>query len=311
MRKKVIYTSSHIPPEWIEAHGLEAIHIVPEFTNSQPIEEAEGLCAFMRAFYNSLAKHNPIGVITTSVCDQMRRGYDLYRELSTTPIFLFNQPALWQRTSHIKLYVEELRKMSTFLQSIGGTVPNNCTLRDTMLRWESRRAGEILSLQNDQYSLQNVGNQPQFKVGLIGGPLISNLWQLTDQLVQRGGEAVFDLTEFSVEKAPTSYDRRELRANSFMHMAEKWFESNHSIYQRPNTRFYTKLKEKMESTKPDALILIRWIWCDFWHAETNRIEEFTKLPQLSIDVNDNDAYARNKTRIEAFIESLVTVGAPF
>lgn len=305
----ILYTSKHIPPEWIEAHGFKAMRIMPQENYKAPIETTEGSCDFMRAFFNS-AYHTPhSGIIAASVCDQMRRGFDLFSGKTDSPLFLFNQPALWQRSSSLKLYIAELKRMSLFLQSLGGVAPSQATLKNAMIQEEAKRVEYKRRFQEQRF-LESYYNAPQeesltnncFKIALLGGPITEGQRSTIEIIEKAGGNIVFDESESSLDTMPVLYNKRELREEPFLHMAETWFTSNHSIYQRPNTLFYQNLQEKIELHKPQGLILFRWIWCDFWHGESTRISDFVSIPTVIIDSNENDATSRNQTRIEAFIE---------
>lgn len=301
MSKKIAYCSQHIPPEWIEAHGFEAVRVEPDFDNKYPIEESEGLCSFMRGFYNNAESVSPVAIISSSVCDQMRRGYDLYQEKSVTPLFLFNQPALWSRATHLKHYTMELKKMGNFLEHVGGKKPTKAKLKEKMIEWESKR--EALRIQQ-----QGTGST---LLGKIGGPVPSAMKPLLSLFEEKGGSFCFDSTEYSAENAPERYDRREMAEDPLLHLSESWFSSNISIYKRPNTHFFQWLNNKITTHSPSAIVLFRWVWCDFWHGESQRISQSLDIPVLTIDLNENTALERNRTRIEAFMESLNREASPF
>ena len=50
----------------------------------------------------------------------------------------------------------------------------------------------------------------------------------------------------------------------------------------------------------------RYVWCDLWHAELQRMKEWSPVPVLEIDVGcgDHGAWSRLRGRIEAFLEVL-------
>lgn len=299
MQKKVAYCSQHIPPEWIAAHGLEPVRISPDMHFNSPIPEMEGLCDFMRAFFNHAHQSSVDAIVATTVCDQMRRGFDLFARNATLPTHLFNQPAMWKRTTHLKLYMYELDKLSLFLEELGGKRPGKNFLKATMLDYEEKRKKEKVKKATTVEYRENT-----FGIGLIGGPLTNHEAPLLEIIKEQGAQILFDSTEFSVENAPLQYDRRTITTSPFESLAQHWFEANHTIYQRPNTKFYQWLQQKIVQTSPRALIINRWIWCDFWHGETERIRNFSTIPVLVLDVNKNEAVARNRTRVEAFLESL-------
>lgn len=306
MNAAVGYCSQHIPPEWIAAHGLRPVRIVPSMVENTPIEESEGLCDFMRGFFNSIETNEVDAVLSTTVCDQMRRGFDLFSSERTKPVHLFNQPALWKRSSHLKLFRYELQKLTPFFKKLGGIPPTNEMLKESMLYYEKKRIDE-LHRRNKRVSPE----KHSIGIGLIGGPITKNEQKLLNKIMAKGTHILFDSTEYSCENAPIRYDRRALLESAFDHMTQQWFETNHAIYQRPNTKFYRWLQKKIRETNPRALILNRWIWCDFWSGETERIRTFSPVPVLILDSNHNEATERNRTRILAFLESLQQEVSPF
>lgn len=306
MSTKIAYCSQHVPPEWIAAHGITPLRIIPEMNLNTPLEESEGVCDFMRGFFNSAKHAGADALIATSVCDQMRRGYDLYSTFSQLPTHLFNQPAMWKRASHLKLFRYELKKLSNFLISLGGSTPSNKKLRESMLQYEQNR-----KLKLQQETTDNHNSSKCYGIGIVGGPITPHQQVLINLFINDGAYVAFDSSEFSNENAPFSYNRRELHESAFDHMAQQWFEANHAIYQRPNTPFYQWLQRRIDQTTPKALILNRWIWCDFWHGESERISSFSPVPVLILDVNRNETSARNSTRVMAFIESLHQERSPF
>jgi benzoyl-CoA reductase/2-hydroxyglutaryl-CoA dehydratase subunit BcrC/BadD/HgdB len=53
------------------------------------------------------------------------------------------------------------------------------------------------------------------------------------------------------------------------------------------------------------MVLIRYIWCDLWHAQLPVIRERLGLPVLDLDLGDEaDSRDRIMTRIGAFMEML-------
>ena len=55
-----------------------------------------------------------------------------------------------------------------------------------------------------------------------------------------------------------------------------------------------------------GMILRRYLWCDLWHAESQRLKRWSPVPVLEIDIGPDDDAAPNRVqgRIEAFLETL-------
>ena len=77
-------------------------------------------------------------------------------------------------------------------------------------------------------------------------------------------------------------------------------------FRRPNSGLYEWLARELPARDVRGIIFRRFAWCDLWHAELQRLKEWTPLPVLEIDAGPDDAAAPNRVegRIEAFLEML-------
>ncbi len=110
---KIIYTCSYVPGEWIAAHGLAPVRVMPRhFSDHDGLGRVEGLCAFAKAYVNEvLADADCGGAIFATECDQMRRAYDVVKGKAGCETFLMNVPSTWQTAESKKLYVDELGRL--------------------------------------------------------------------------------------------------------------------------------------------------------------------------------------------------------
>jgi hypothetical protein len=55
-----------------------------------------------------------------------------------------------------------------------------------------------------------------------------------------------------------------------------------------------------------GLVLRRYVWCDLWHAEWQRMKEWSPVPLLEIDVADDEESLPPAAagRLEAFLEMI-------
>ena len=128
--KIIIYTCPYVPAEWIAAHSLRPARVIPKSAGhaAEP-GQTEGLCPFVRAFINeALTSEQAGGVIVTTVCDQMRRAFDIISAKCNLPSFLMNVPNTWQSTSAKQLYADELNRLGRFLCRMGGKSPSETRL---------------------------------------------------------------------------------------------------------------------------------------------------------------------------------------
>ena len=64
------------------------------------------------------------------------------------------------------------------------------------------------------------------------------------------------------------------------------------------------MKKELKVRDVRGVIFIRNLWCDLWHGERTRLQEWLDLPLLDVDLNGEAPSSRNRTRIHAFMESL-------
>ena len=139
--KKIIYTCPYVPAEWIAAHGLQPSRIIPDSANSgSEIVRTEGLFPYVRGFINELTEQKETcGIVVTTVCDQMRRSYDIIIKECDTPAFLMNVPSTWQTVAAQKLYEDELKRLGRFLVRLGGKALATDTMAEIMLEYDTAR----------------------------------------------------------------------------------------------------------------------------------------------------------------------------
>ena len=77
------------------------------------------------------------------------------------------------------------------------------------------------------------------------------------------------------------------------------------VFQRPNTRLYDWLRERLTARKVRGIVLWHYVGCDLWRAEAQPLRETFGLPVLLLDVNEAAGDAlRQSGRIQAFLEAL-------
>ncbi len=292
--KQVLYRSPFIPAEWIAAHGFEPCRD-NRFADSADgtVPDTEGVCPFMRGFINA-ASESDCPVILTTMCDQMRHGFNRLEERCDSRAFLFNLPATWQSAQSLELYISELKRLSLFLVSLGGKAPDYAELSEMMNDTDRQRQ-----------ALRPFQTEPgKIPVAVLGGPLFAGDHRVIELIQQLEGCIVLDGTETGERTLPAPFNLEQADADPLRELARAYFETIPDAFRRPNTNLYRWLDEKLRQRQPRGLIMIRQIWCDLWHAEIHRIRSLTDIPLLDLDVNGEDLPVRTRTRIEAFMETL-------
>ncbi len=327
--KRIIYTCSYVPAEWIAAHGLQPSRVIPDAADSiGPLGRTEGVCPYVQGFINEVITDKQTGgIVITTVCDQMRRAFDILDLRSDVPLFLMNVPNTWQNVEVQKLYIDELKRLSRFLIGLGGKPPTDDTLTEIMLKYDTARtsilaAGGYLSAR--QYAekiaafgrdgpgeeFSNIANRELrikgVPLAIVGGPLMKRDFDIFDIAEQAGGRVVLNAAETGERGLCAAFDRRRLRDEPLLELANAYFGGIQDASRRPNSGLYKWLKNKFTDRQVRGIIFHRYLWCDMWHAELRRLKDWTDLPVLDIDSTGDDQTHRQSTanRIRAFLEML-------
>jgi len=300
MLKRILYACPYIPAEWIAGHGCEPCRVEPQGQCSADLEGLEGVCAFVRAFLSDvLADDQADAVIMTTLCDQMRRAFDLYTSLDSRPGFLFNLPSTWQTAQARGLYADELKRLGRFLTRLGAHPPDHAALARIMCNYDDERAR--LRAQNQSTPVP----ENQTRLALVGGPLLLRNDALLDMLEQCGARIVLDATETGLLGTCRAFDRQALQ-DPFTELSNAYFDSIQHVGRRPNTGFYQRLHDDIQQHEIQGIIWRRYLWCDLWHAALAHAREELKLPIMDLEVTDTlpRDHARLLNRVQAFIEML-------
>ncbi len=292
--KTIAYTCPCVPAEWIAAHGLQPRQLIPQpVEGASTIPRLEGLCPYARAFADDVAASKDVdGIVVTTMCDQMRRVFDLLVRRVSVPAFLLNVPSTWQTVAAQRLYLDELKRLGRFLVRLGGHEPNKEELVHAMLG-RTRKNG---------------GHSPPYGVplALVGGPLMQRDRILFDVVEECGGRIVLDATETGQRGRPEAFDRRRLTEDPLLELAHAYFRIP-DAFRRPNSELYQWLKNQLERTGARGVLFHHYVWCDKWHAEFTRLKEWAKRPILRLDSEGEGGIemVRVRNRVRAFLETFV------
>ena len=293
LEKTIAYTCPYVPAEWIAAHGLRPRRLIPlPVEGAGTIPRIEGLCPYARAFVNDVAARDDIdGIVVTTMCDQMRRVFDLLVRRVDTPAFLLNVPSTWQTVAAQKLYLDELKRLGRFLVRLGGREPDKEGLLRAMLEQ---------AYGNSVHSIPYGHGVP---LALVGGPLMQRDRVLFDVVEECGGRIVLDATETGQRGVRGPFDRRRLAEDPLLELSEAYFRIPDAS-RRPNSELYRWLKEQLVQAGAQGILFHHYVWCDKWRAEFTRLKEWTHLPVLRLDSEGDGQMnvARWRSRVRAFME---------
>jgi len=292
----VAYSSPFVPPELVAACGCEPRRVIPDPASADrsgmPVT---GVCPFARAFVGEVRTGGDIdGVVVTTTCDQMRRAAE---HLGSVPLLLMNVPATWQTPAALRLYTGELRRLSCFLEALGGLALSAERLADAM---ETSVARKPDSTEGDVAPPS--GAAP---VAVIGGPLAGGGDWLRDLVRRAGGRIVLDGTEGGERTRPAPFDRRRLGDEPLMVLAEAYFGTIPDAFRRPDSMLYDWAAREIPASGARGVLLVRYAWCDMWAIARERLCEATSLPVVEVDLGGgHDRDARAEGRIAALMEAL-------
>ncbi len=294
--KTVAYTCPYVPAEWIAAHGLRPQRLIPlPREGTLFVARAEGLCPYARAFVNDAVAGTLDGIVVTTLCDQMRRIYDLLVRGIDTPVFLLNVPKTWQTAAAQRLYLEEMKRLGHFLVRLGGRAPSPEELAKTMIEYDRD--------EDDMWCTR--GKSDSVPVAVIGGPLMQRDRILFDLIEECGGRVALDATETGRRGQRRALDRKRLAEDPLMELADAYF-GIPDASRRPNSELYGWLRHELAQTGTKGVVFHHYVWCDVWRAELARLKEWVGLPVLGLDSDgaSETNVARLSTRIRAFLEML-------
>ncbi|MCK5558266.1 MAG: 2-hydroxyacyl-CoA dehydratase, partial [Candidatus Hydrogenedentes bacterium] len=305
------------------AHGMRPSRILPRASGEMSLLSATaGVCPYAAAFVDAVRpERGADAVVFTTACDQMRRASELADRVQHGRVFLMNVPSTWQTVAAQELYMSELQRLGRFLVQLGGSVPSaeklsevmrkygatRSSLRSARGRLSPRQYAEAIADFHREGAFENRASEsaPTIRgvpVALVGGPLLLDHLDIFDVIEREGGYVALNATGSRERTLPAPFDRRALRDTPFLALADAYFGTIPDAFRRPNDELYRWLKREIAETGARGIIFWRYLWCDIWHAEAQRMKEGTDLPLLIIDTDGKSINGRTVSRIQSFFE---------
>ncbi len=326
---QVFCTSPWLPPEFIKAHGLEPRGVWFASEPSQ-LPVAAGVCAFAQKVIRLAETHTDSAFIFSTHCDQLRRGFDVAALAARARVFLFNLPATWQTAVAERIFRSELERLARFLVELGGQPPTAKELAEAMAQYRlarSRLLQAAAHLSARQYcealarfhwdGTVNLGQEvPSLLAGsiplaLVGGPLPPWQMHVLDAIENAGGRVVLNATETGerslgpASRPDQGHTPDRTLPDLLQVVTRSCLERCVDVFQRPNTRLFLWLKERLAARRARGILLWTFVGCDLWRAEAQPLREAFCLPVLLLDATEAAGDTlRRSGRIQAFLESL-------
>lgn len=326
---QVFFVSPWIPAEWIEAHGLEprGIWLAEDFGRGA-LALGAGVCAFAEAALRFAETHPADTIIFATTCDQLRRSFDALDAVSGGRGFLFNLPATWPSAAARRMFQSEVERLGVFLRARGGRAPAGealaqiverrarirQSLRDAAPGVSARALAEAIARFHWDGSLHLPVPAPSsarsgVPLAIVGGPLNASEWGLLDVLEAAGARIVLNATETG-ERSLTPFPEpfaggSGIFSDPFDFLVRGYLENIVDVFQRPNSRLYAWLAERLAARGVRGIVLRVHTGCDLWRAEGATLRETFRLPVLLLEADETSAgAAREAGRVEAFVEML-------
>ncbi|MEI7730430.1 MAG: 2-hydroxyacyl-CoA dehydratase family protein [Verrucomicrobiota bacterium] len=322
----VLLTSPWLPAEWIAAHDL-APRGVWALNPPEAVALKAGVCAFAQGALQWAGAGAEGAAVFASSCDQLRRAADEVAARNAARTFLFNLPATWQTAAARQMYRAEVARLGRFLVALGGSAPTPEKLAQTFAAYQRARqqllaaqpacaarawaeavvrfhAGDPVNALEPSAPADPRRAAAGVPVALVGGPMLPAYFNLLDALEAAGGRVVLNATEAGERSllAPAPADAPVLSRDA---LADFYLDRCADVFQRPNTRLYAWLRERLAARAVRGLVLWSYFACDLWRAELQSLREAFDLPVLLIepDAMHGDS-PRLHTRLQAFVEML-------
>ena len=320
----IVYTCPFVPAEWIAAHGLRPSRILPNAPGGA-VFTGTGICPYASAFaHGACSMDEADAIVVTTACDQMRRISEWLDGETDRPVFVMNVPATWQTTTAHRIYASEMRRLGSFMVSLGAKAPADDELAEVMREYDTNRAAlrdARGGLSPRQYSQAiacfhrdgtldlatavSSRDGDDVPLALIGSPLLYHHFGLFDLVEDCGGRVVLDGTSSGERTMPAAFARRRLGDDPFGVLVDAYFGTIPDAFRRPNSQLYQWLKDMISGRGIRGIILRHYTWCDTWHVEAQRMKEWDEVPVLAIACGaDEHIDAHTASRIEAFLEML-------
>ena len=251
-----------------------------------------GACHFAETFFQ-MAGSEAAAVFVTS-CDQMRRAADQALLHDVSDVFLMNVPATWQTPAAKRLYRSEIKRLGTFLVRIGGVPPSPDVLAAEMRHRACLRMESLSNCVSDE-------DITKIPLAIVGESLLPSNRELIDLIGSSGCRVALDATS-NGERIPF-LDEAQMGEDPFAAMIDGYFNCAIDVFQRPNTRMYGWLRQRVSERGIRGLILWHYSWCDLWRAEAGRLRDEFHLPILHLEAGGTMTSSM-KTRMEVFLEIL-------
>ena len=130
-------------------------------------------------------------------------------------------------------------------------------------------------------------------LAILGGPLWEDDYALYDVVEELGGRVVLDGTEGGQRTLPRAFDPLQMAADPLQELADAYFDAIPDAFRLLNHRLYQWLGRELADRQVRGILLRRYVWCDLWHAEAERLKQWQRPARAEPRRGPGGGHARN------------------
>ena len=310
------YMCKYAPIENFESMGVEMKRIDPQVSNftQADMKMHPNICSFAKGVLEDVMAGDYEGVILTTCCDSIRRGYDVLRqELPDKFIYILDTPRI-TKDAGITLYEGRIRKMIAAYEAFSGKTFEEAKLADILRKKQKeqsislgesgcRNASENDTSRNKQADSESVpASSPAGKhaprkknIGLIGARANESIVRI---LKERNANLAFDLTCTGLKR------KYLLEPDQILTGYTRGLLSQFPCMRMEAAAGRDELIERYAGSV-DGLIYHTVQFCDNYSYEYAWLKKRLDRPMLLLETDyTKQSYGQILTRVEAFLESL-------
>ncbi|HJA94237.1 MAG TPA: 2-hydroxyacyl-CoA dehydratase [Candidatus Eisenbergiella merdipullorum] len=310
------YMCKYAPIEIFESMGVEMKRIDPQVSNftQADMKMHPNICSFAKGVLEDVMAGDYEGVILTTCCDSIRRGYDVLRqELPDKFIYILDTPRI-TKDAGITLYEGRIRKMIAAYEAFSGKTFEEAKLADILRKKQKeqsislgesgcRNASENDTSRNKQADSESVpASSPAGKhaprkknIGLIGARANESIVRI---LKERNANLAFDLTCTGLKR------KYLLEPDQILTGYTRGLLSQFPCMRMEAAAGRDELIERYAGSV-DGLIYHTVQFCDNYSYEYAWLKKRLDRPMLLLETDyTKQSYGQILTRVEAFLESL-------
>ena len=121
-------------------------------------------------------------------------------------------------------------------------------------------------------------------LALVGEHLLEGDHDIFAIVEDAGGRIVLDATEQGERAVPPAFDVARLRCDPLGELVDSYLRIP-DAFRRPNAALYEWLGRAMQTRQVRGIVFRRYVWCDLWHAELERLAaQASQWARAAVDV---------------------------